>query len=213
MNFRGREATPGKVVNRVDNRLMKRATDLDEHAIDIKDQNFRTRLSSCFARTHSILPTLGLWPACRITAQHSQKRSQFSKVSEGLLSGGCIRTTEKIHVESIFPRPTAPRTRLYFRQAHVAQRKYGKAPKQRSRNIVGREDDRSFIRLGAAAHRGAHQKKARKVAAVVFYIASQNSRAICRCSCASGDARGIAPALLHQGLHAPRSVVCGHRAQ
>src|SRR3989442_10254752 len=131
--------------------------------------------------------------ALRITAHNAQEGGEFGEMCEGLAARRRVRTPEKVSVEAVFPRTAAPGTRFDFRQADVAQGKYGETAEQRARHAVRGEDDEGLVCFWGRVRGAPHEKKAREIAAVVLDVPGQDARPVGPRGGASGDSRRVGP--------------------
>src|SRR5581483_3743666 len=121
-----------------------------------------------------------------------------------------LHRSEKVEIEKIFPRFSPQRAGFDLGQIDIAQGKSAEAPEQGAGNIAGRENDRRFPTLRAAAPgRGLarQQEKSGKVLAIVLDRAFQDLSAVVFGSRSGGDGGGSIGRLFHDHLYAARRIV------
>src|SRR6266478_3631766 len=104
----------------------------------------------------------------RINPQHFYQVGDFAEMVQGV-AGRFVVSTQKVGVEHILPRPTAPGTRLDLGQADVAQCEYSQSLEQGAGDILDAKGNRGFVGAGQNAPGSTDQEEASKVTLVVFH--------------------------------------------
>src|SRR5713226_108612 len=116
----------------------------------------------------------------RIAAQHAHAGGVLGEMGECLPARRTVRAPQKVQIEKVFERATAPGPRFQLAEVDVAQCKSGQTPKQRAGNVPRGEDEGSLVAGGAGPGDRVtpDEQKTREVFSVIFDVAHHNLRTI-----------------------------------